>query len=321
MRQIVAFFTGVEGELDHLHARIARIKLKLSDLRRDIAQILGDKIEVGNGTVHGSDKVHTGALTPPSVSGSGIAGRHSPVAFKAAEMVKAHHIVQFGGRLQTTNPPDVAVFCHLLPVIERITPELSIVGEGIRRATGHLLRTQVVIQTEKCRRRPDIRGVIGDINRHIAYDADTAVIGITSEVLPLTPEFILKEALKVNGCGQFFPLSGQSVRFMPPQFLRPVFPGGASADFFDRHEQRVVIKPDAVGLNERLIRRILFESSEGFFQDRRSADKLPSEIHPARIVPPVNPLYLILCQQSLLNQNIQINQVIIPGAGRKRLVR
>ena len=122
VRQIAARVARVEGEFQHLHAGQTRVGKQLRDLRRGIAEILGDELDVVEPAGQHADKRHAGALDPAAVFCGRLAIGHGPVALEAAEVVDAHHIVNGGGVLHALLPPRKAGGLVNRPVVQRIAP-------------------------------------------------------------------------------------------------------------------------------------------------------------------------------------------------------
>ena len=192
MRQIVARLTRIEGKLEHLHTREARILLQADDLLGQEAKILGNQAQLREGLLERTDEVVAGAFDPMAVPCSRLAIGHCPVALQTAEVVDTDHVKQARGGADTLLPPCVAVLTHPIPVIERISPELAVLREIIRRAAGHTGRRSGLVELEQRRIRPDIAGIIGHIDRQVTDDLDPLLVDIASQTLPLLIEQILQ---------------------------------------------------------------------------------------------------------------------------------
>ena len=213
--QVVAFLPGIEGKFQHLHARIAGILQQLPDAGGHKAQILGDKIQLRQRLLHRPYEVNPRPLDPGAVSGGFVPGGHCPVAFKAPEVVKAHHVIHMGGGGQPLNPPAVARFRHGLPVVNGVAPELAVGGEAVRRAARHHLWVPGLVQLEEAAVDPHVRRVQRHINGHVADDANALAVGVGPQSPPLLPELILNEALVADFLPVF--LSGLLQRILPAQ--------------------------------------------------------------------------------------------------------
>ena len=204
VRQIVRLAVGVKGKLHHPHAGQAGVLQQLSDRRGQIAEVLGDKLGIVEPARQHAHQGHARARTPAAVLRGGVAVGHGPVAVQPAEVVDAQHIIEEGGTLDAADPPAVAIRLHPVPVIERVAPELSVLGKGIGRNPGDLLRHMPVVQLEELRLAPDIRRVHRDIDGDVADQADALLAGIGLEGLPLAVEQELDKAVKVDLVLQLF---------------------------------------------------------------------------------------------------------------------
>ena len=121
-----------------------------------------------------------------------------PISFKAAEMVETHHVEHLERCPHALNPPTKTISQHPLPVVERITPELSGGAEIVRRYAGHNNRPPIRLELELIRISPDICRVLRHKDRNIANEADAALVAIGLERKPLPEEKKLIELMRLN---------------------------------------------------------------------------------------------------------------------------
>ncbi len=86
------------------------------------------------------------------------ARRHRPVGDEAAEVVDARDVEQRERAPQPVDPPAVAAALHRRPVVERVAPQLALVGVGVGRRARHRagleqLRMRAVVGAARARRR------------------------------------------------------------------------------------------------------------------------------------------------------------------------
>ena len=139
-------------------------------------------------------------------------------------MVDSQYIINMTEIIDSSDPPRIIIFCHLIPVKERIAPQLSCGRKAIRRTTGNFLRHEILIQLKKFRMRPDIHAVLRNINRQITDKINAFVIDILLQTLPLTEEEILQhfpESNLFSHCFAYF-INGRMIASF--QFILPLPP-------------------------------------------------------------------------------------------------
>ena len=247
--EIVGGFPGVKGEFQHLHARQAGVLQQLADLRGQIAQVLGDELDVGEFLGQDPDKVHAGAFYPAADLGGGLPVGHRPVALQTAEVVDAENVVQPGGTGDAANPPGVAVGFHGVPVVEGIAPQLAVGGEVVRRHARHLGGDVPLVQLESPGVRPHVGGVHGHVDGQVADDADALFMGVGPQVLPLAEEQVLDVGEQADVIRQLLLVTRYCLRAAEADVLiRPLRPGLHAEMALDSHEQGVVRQPGSIFL-------------------------------------------------------------------------
>ena len=79
------------------------------------------------------------------------------------------------------------------PIEHGIAPELPCLREIVGRDACDFGRLELPVQLEELGMRPDVRTVIGDIERDIPDDADAECVAVLFERLPLKVELILQK--------------------------------------------------------------------------------------------------------------------------------
>src|SRR6056297_3631598 len=125
-----------DGELQHDHPREIVTLAQRLYLGSDDAEILGHDGQLAEFAPYRLEDAVAGAGNPGAVPGRLRPGRYRPVGLEAAEVVDAHHVGEGGCRPQTLHPPAVARSSVLLPVIERVAPQLAVGAEVIGRDAG-----------------------------------------------------------------------------------------------------------------------------------------------------------------------------------------
>ena len=123
--QIGALGIIVKGKLQYFHARIAGILQQLPHFRCHKAQIFRNDRQVAQCFLDSLEQSHARALTPLAHLGSFFAVGDRIKAFEAAEVVDTHGVVQCGRTFQPLDPPCKTGFLMILPVIQRVAPQLT----------------------------------------------------------------------------------------------------------------------------------------------------------------------------------------------------
>ena len=93
-------------------------------------------------------------------------------------MVETYHVIKLRGISYSSFPPRIVVSLHLVPVIERITPKLSVLVEVIWRNSAYFFRYIIAVQLEHLRFLPDISTVQGYIDRNVPDNSYVVILGI-----------------------------------------------------------------------------------------------------------------------------------------------
>ena len=145
----------------------------------------------GRGFADSFEKGQARALAPRALAGVGRVGGNLPVGVEAAEVVEPDDIVEFEGRPEAGDPPGIAGAGLVLPIVERIAPELAERGEIIRRHAGHRPWPAGGIELKNGAVPPGVGAVQRDKDRHVADDADAALRGVAAQARPLAEEDVL----------------------------------------------------------------------------------------------------------------------------------
>ena len=251
MGQIDALAAVVERELEHLHAGVARSLEELGHAGGDQAEVFGDDRHVAQTRPDGVEQIHARAFQP--IADDGVLGRirDGIIFVKAAEVVDAGHVVELGSRRDAVDPPLVAGGLEVLPVIQRVAPQLAGRGEIVRRAARHADGMALLVQPEHLGVGPGVRAVHGDINRNVAKELDAQGIDVAAELLPLLIEQILKEFVEADVLVQIAAVGADGIGVAQADALiLPLGPGAHAEGLLHRHIQRVVFQPGAVFADE-----------------------------------------------------------------------
>ena len=240
---VAARVPAVEGELQDFHAGVAGLLKEFFHRGGKEAQILGDDVLFAQSLVHDFEKINARPGAPAAVFGGVVPKGNGIVGVEAPEMVDAQSVANLELPGDPLEPPGVAVLLHLLPVEQRVAPQLAVGGETVRWAAGHLGGPAVLVQLELFRVGPHVGAVQGHIDGQVANNGDAFLIDILLQAPPLAEKEMLHPLPEVDLSGQLFFHLLQSGRLTQTQLLRPIQPGGPAVLVFQGHEQGVVLQP------------------------------------------------------------------------------
>ena len=323
MRQIIRISLGVKGELQNAHSREARIAYKLPHAVRQHTEILRNVAHMREPPAQYADKPHAGAAHPIPALGALRVGGDRPEAFKAAEMVDPQHIVELARAVNAAYPPAVAVCAHTVPIVQRIAPELPLVGEGVRRTARDKRRHIIPIQHEEMRLAPHVGRVERDIYRDIAYKLHAVSVRVGAQRVPLLIKKHLHKAMILYFILQKLTVSAK--RVMLPHSQRPVVPFHPcfhAEISLCRHIQGIVLYPEAVPAERRGLVGISFPAAlKSLAQKLLASGAYLAIVGFRAVVSPIDGFYLILFQKTAVCKHIKVYVIGITGVCGKRGIR
>ena len=172
----------VEAELEHVHPGQPELVAQPHHRRGDHPEVLGHDRKPAELGDDGVEQLAPGPWPPDALSGRRGAGRHGPVRDEAAEVVDAGQVDELERAAEALDPPAVAGRAQRRPVVERVAPELALVGERVRRhACDHVVE-------EELRPGEMVGAALGDVDRQVADDSDAALVRVPPQRAPLALE-------------------------------------------------------------------------------------------------------------------------------------
>ena len=324
--QIIAGLRPVKSVLKNFHARETSVLQQLFGAGGDLAQILGDDVQFTQFFFQGTEEGHAGALLHGAVFGSLIPVRNFIIGIKADEVIDPDHIHHLIAAADPVDPPGIAGFLHLLPVIDGVAPELACRGMGIRRAAGDNGRYQVLIELEGFRMCPAVNAVEGYIEGNIADDLYLFFRRVGAEFPQLPVKDVLDKAEERNGLRAFCPDGLQGAGFTVTVRFFPVEPGFAFIFFLKSHIQGVILQPEGLFLQKSLkavclLHAFLTETAERGPQYRQTVVIHGAVIHALLVGAEISVVTFIPCQQSFLDQILQTDEIRVSGESGNALIR
>ena len=168
LRQIRIVRAGIEGKLQDLHSRQAKIVAQFLHLRGDDPEVFGDDRHLWVQCLQIFKKFAARDLLPVTVLSSCLIGRDRPACLESPEMVNTDHVALAQLVREPPGPP-VEVFGQVIvPTVEGVPPALTGPAEIVRRDPGDRNRLPIGVQLEKALVGPDVSGIVGDENRDVA---------------------------------------------------------------------------------------------------------------------------------------------------------
>src|SRR5918998_1306778 len=193
--------------------------------------------------LHGVEDGTSWSLLPTAGrSGAGI-GRDDPGSGEGAEMIDPQQVDLLERGSDSFGPPGIPGFGAPLPIIDRISPELPLGGEGIGRNAGDDGRTAIWVEPEQVPVRPDVGAVISDEDRYITDHGDAPLVRIATHLTPLTTKQELGEFVKSNLVSVTFLGGSEGLRLPQGDAGRPIAPGAFSMRALQGHEGRIIVQP------------------------------------------------------------------------------
>ena len=185
LRQVGVFCPVAECELGHFHARIAAGIQHFLHFRRDKAEVFCNDREVAQCSLCSFKQGSIWTFSPFADFGSWVAVRNAVIAFKSTEVVDPNGVINRGCKRQPLNPPCISGFLVVIPIIERIAPELPRWRKDIRRTTCNGNRAVLSVEFKQFRLCPDFYAVIGNIDWHITDEGNAIFVAVRFQLIPL----------------------------------------------------------------------------------------------------------------------------------------
>src|SRR5277367_1604324 len=95
---------------------------------------------------------------------------------------------------QPVETPSITSGAQSIPVVDRVTPQLSLRAEIVGRDSGNEARPALFVQQEELRIRPDVTGVRRNKKRQVADQAYTLVTSVLLQLIGLAEHQELRKA-------------------------------------------------------------------------------------------------------------------------------
>ena len=322
---------AVQAKLQHLHAGEAAGLQQLPHRVKQLAQVLGHDGQVAQGGAQRAEQLHAGALLPSAVFGRGLPRRDGPVGVEPAEMVDAQDVVDAQRMAHPADPPGIAGAAVVVPVIQRVAPQLAVGGKEIRRAAGHPPGPAVGVHLKQSAAGPCVGRVRRHIDGDIPHDAHAAAVGVVFQRPPLLVKLVLHKGPKAQLVGVLVPELLQRFGVAQAVGAGPLLPVFHAVLLLDGHVQAVIRQPavaaegkgvpvvrvGGVAAGHRALRQKILV---GFAQHRQPLLVQKAVIHPLRVGAPVQKGVVGAGQQAVRGQQVQVDQVGVARKGGAALV-
>src|SRR5215471_19860049 len=208
---------------------------------RDQPQILGDERQRAQLARNGGEKLGARAGHPFAASRAHGSRRDVPGGGKSPKMVEPDHVDIRQQRTEAIKAPPVARCSDGVPVINRISPELSQRAEIIGRYSGNEAWPVSLIELEQSGIGPHVARIPGNVERQVADEAQAFAVRIFLETTALPAEQELRKAHLGDRFSEFLLGRAESNTTALDQLCRPFEIIDALASRLERPEQRVVL--------------------------------------------------------------------------------
>ena len=323
---------AAESELQNFHAREGAVGQQLADAGEQLAQIFRDDGQLAKGSFQCVEQVHPGADLPLAGAGGRAARRDGPVGVETAEVVDAEQVVDAEGVADTPDPPGVSRLFMIRPVIQRVSPELAVCGEVIRRTAGHAGKASLRVQLEELAAHPCIHRVGRDVDRDVAENFHALFVGVVLDLFPLGGKLVLQELPEADLlfllCCELCQRGGVPQAVVPG----PLSPALHAVGGLEGHVEGVIIQPAVVGKGESVVvvgvvvgaaveaGVLLAPCGVGGAQHFIAAGVESAVVHRKRVIAPLFRLELGGGQQAVGLESVEVDEVGVARKGRAALV-
>ena len=246
-------------------------------------------------------------------------------------MVNTQDVIDGQRVAQAQNPPRVAGAAVVVPVIQRVAPQLTIRRKVVRRAARHAARLALGIGLKQLAARPCVGGIRGNVNRNIAHNGYALGLCVGVQGAPLAVELILQKGPEFNLLGMLLPELCQCLGLPHAQGAGPLLPVHHAVADLDGHIQAVVGQPVAaqeletvpvIGVR-RLIaghRALLEEILVRLAQHGKTLVVQRAVVDLCGIAAPVDAGIVLFGQQAVRGQLVKVDEVGVARKGGKALV-
>jgi len=191
----------IEGKLQDSSAWNLELIAQRRHVRGDGAEILGDKWQPPHFTPDRLEETCPRALHPLTGLCSLGPCWHMPRSRKTPEVIETNHVYMSQECTYSIDAPPVTGRTKRIPVIDRITPELSLGAKVIGRNCSDETRPPPLIQQEKLGIRPNIARIRRNEKREIADHFYALGVGVVFKFFCLAQEQELFQAKLVDFVG------------------------------------------------------------------------------------------------------------------------
>ena len=229
------------------------------------------------------------------------------------------------------DPPGVAGVPVVLPVIQRVAPQLAVRGKVVRRAARHPAGMTLRVSLEQLPACPEVGRIRRHVDGNVAHDLHALFGGVGVQGAPLLVELVLQEGpeFQIGGVGGAELL--QRGRLPHAQPLRPLLPVLHAVFLLDGHVQAVIRQPcvrqkaepipvvpvgGVVPRHGTLFQKVLI----GHAQHRKALVVDGAVVHLVGVAAPVQCGVIGLFQKPVRRQQIQIDEIGVARKGGTALV-
>ena len=169
---------------------------------------------------------------------------------------------------------------------------------------------------------PDIRTVIGNVDRHITDDLDLIVVGVFLQCIPLLHENELDKAVKLDLVGKAGSCLLDRLGIAHGEGGLPGIPGCALVLILERHKEGIIRQPERICLLEAGVaaQGLFLEALEGTSQDGdiRAVEQLIVDL--VRLALPELGGVVLMVKESQLLKCRKVDEIGVSRVNREALI-
>ena len=252
----------------------------------------------------------------PCLGAVGVGG-NGKILVKATEVINTNHIIELKAVPHPAAPPLEIGGPVILPAVQRVPPDLTVRGKGIRRTARDGSGSVVLVQLEQLRVSPYVGTVGRDIDGNVAHDLNVFCVGIGLQLRPLLVKLELQVFLELHVKVQLPIVVVHGKAPVHPNILGPLSERRLVKIILQRHEQGEIIQPPGVAGAKSAEVGIFGNIAAliGLMQQREPVLTELDKIDFGRICPKIHSVAFLPGQHALFNQRLQADHVGISGKG------
>src|ERR1700756_578327 len=182
-------------------------------------------------------------------------GRYVPCRSERAEMIQPNDIHVTQKSTQAVYPKSKASAAECVPIVDWVTPALSLRTEIVGRDASDHARSAMFIEQEEVWMSPHVARIGGYKKRQVADQPNSLGMGMLLKLQGLLKYQELSEADLINPSRQLASSCNHGRRIAANQFRRPIQIRSTVVLFFQCAKEGIVLKPVRLLMTKPFVRR------------------------------------------------------------------